>query len=224
MSATDWALHKLVLHNDASPIMMWREAHWVHHREYDGAMLYKTGASLTFPHPSTAGIVMATLPIALLLGLLWVDDPRGLIWVAAAHAVCVTLAIGVHNYAHSSFHEYEVPSWAKAPCVPVPMAVQRVLHEHHERHHADARVNLCTVLLGFDWLACTDYVDKGGEQRMASECAEADRSGDAGLVADAQKAAGVAHAKKAAVPQQRKLRDAKPQKPLPRDAGAFWCV
>ena len=48
MSAADWMLHRLVLHSDNSPIMAWRHAHWVHHREFDGAIQYKTGASLTF--------------------------------------------------------------------------------------------------------------------------------------------------------------------------------
>jgi len=157
MSGCDWGLHKLVLHNDASVIRAWRDAHRVHHREYDGATLFKTGASLTFPHVSCAGIALGTMPIALVLGALWVEQPRQLLGVALAHIVAIFGAVGVHNAAHSTFHDYALPSWRYAPCVPMPRRFTQLLHDHHECHHINAKVNLCTVLLGFDWIAGTTY-------------------------------------------------------------------
>ena len=65
LSACDWALHRFVLHHDSSPVQAWRLAHRTHHREFDGTVAYQTGASLTFPHSSTALIALATLPAAL---------------------------------------------------------------------------------------------------------------------------------------------------------------
>ena len=175
MSAFDWALHKHVLHNDDSLIQEWRQAHYVHHREFDGAMSWKTGASLTFPHPSSAGIVLATMPVALLIGTAWVSafgEWHQLLYIALAHAVGITIAVGIHNAAHSSFHDYPIPSWRKAPCVPVPKAIQQIIHEHHEHHHLDARTNLCTVLLGFDHLVGTAWVPRSveGEAELYADC------------------------------------------------------
>ena len=165
MSGADWALHRYVLHGDPSPIKAWRHAHWVHHREFDGAVNYQTGASLTFPHASSALIALSLLPVALVLGLVWTHDAAQLVAIAIAHLVAVTFAVGMHNYAHSAFHRYRPPRWSRAPCVPVPSWALELLHEHHERHHANPCVNLCTVLLGFDWLAGTTWTPPPDGQR-----------------------------------------------------------
>lgn len=155
MSGADWVLHKHVLHNDASPITAWREAHYTHHREFDGATSYKTGASLTFPWKSTSIIAFATLPAAALLARAWTREPLLLCALVVAHLVAISMAIGAHNFAHTHFHDYAPPSWASAPCVRLPPTLLRVIHEHHELHHEDARFNLCTILLGFDVLVGT---------------------------------------------------------------------
>ena len=81
------------------------------------------------------------------------------------------IPIGAHNYAHSHFHDYVPPSWSRAPCTPVPRAMREYLHEHHERHHTDARTNLCTILLGFDYLASTVYEVPVGLPEPSSEVA-----------------------------------------------------
>ena len=47
--------------------------------------------------------------------------------------------------------------------MPVPKAIQQIIHEHHEHHHLDARTNLCTVLLGFDHLVGTAWVPRSVE-------------------------------------------------------------
>lgn len=171
MSAFDWWTHKYVMHNDASIVKSWRHAHYIHHREFDGAFMNKTGASLTFPHSSALVISLVTLPIALVLGVAWTTRPVPLLAITFAHLAACMLFIGAHNYAHSHFHDYVPPSWSRAPCTPVPRAMREYLHEHHERHHSDARTNLCTILLGFDYLAGTVYEVPVGLPEPSSEVA-----------------------------------------------------
>ena len=165
MSAFDWAVHRYVLHGDASLVPAWRVAHRMHHREYDGTWA-RTGASLTFPWLPTAYFVLGTLPVGLAAGSLAaigishgrllpfpVVDVLGV--AAATHVALSVVAVGIHNHAHSLFHDYTPPSWWSAPSVPVPTSMVSCLHTHHELHHMNALCNYCTVLLGFDWLAGT---------------------------------------------------------------------
>ena len=98
-------------------------------------------------------------------------DPVPLLAITFAHLAACMLFIGAHNYAHSHFHDYVPPSWSRAPCTPVPRAMREYLHEHHERHHTDARTNLCTILLGFDYLAGTVYEVPVGLPEPSSEVA-----------------------------------------------------
>ena len=154
LSGADWALHRFVLHANNSPVPTWRNAHRMHHLEFEDDIGY-TYASLTFSHKDTLLIALTTLPLTILI---WIIAKMTLtscppFWVfCIVHISMIILGVGIHNYAHSVFHGYEPPSWDKAPCIKIPKAVCDLLHEHHQKHHKDPGLNYCTVFLGFDWL------------------------------------------------------------------------
>ena len=157
MSFADWSIHRYMLHDGRSCMPHWRHAHRVHHVEFDTGV-GRSGVSLTFSYMDIFLFATVTLPVAFAAGVLVVPlRPPPLAVVVLAHFFATACAVGVHNYCHTSFHGYKIPHWRTRLCVPVPSRVCEVLHEHHARHHEDAGVNYCTVLLGFDMLAGTAY-------------------------------------------------------------------
>ena len=154
LSFVDWCIHKHVLHCDDN-VSDWRReqriVHKQHHLEHHN-QAEKDEEGVTFTILETTTIALISVAPILFIGLYF--DTQTMILCYTLHILFVFIGVGVHNYVHPLYHNYE-DIQSPVSIIWVPDYVKKILNDHHEKHHMNSRTNYCTVFLGFDYIAGT---------------------------------------------------------------------
>lgn len=153
MSCFDWCVHKYIMHNDDVPIkqlVYLRKYHKQHHEE-SKKYNKKSSSGVFFDNTDIHLIATATFPI---LYILTMFINIALYLKLLMHFMMVYFFISAHNYCHGSHHKQNVVI-EDVPYITVPQYICDIVNNHHAMHHENPKKKFCTIILGFDYIACT---------------------------------------------------------------------
>jgi hypothetical protein len=154
LSFVDWFIHSFIMHNPNTFFLELRESHKKHH--------INNNYSITFDYYETLIIYLFSLFFILLIYVFYKYftynniSIKTIAFIALFNAISILLGVASHNYCHSKHHNC-LHNIGDCFIIKVPNYICNIINNHHEKHHYNSKTNFCTIFLGFDYIANTNY-------------------------------------------------------------------